>query len=166
VKFSRKEVKASLESSRRVFNQEEKKRATEFVGLQKREAIEEQVHEASSSYLEKKYEELQKLTDYWDSKYEQDIEEQESILQNLKSRKAADVAKLVDLKQKYKELQEWLGDYKKKSESKQLIKNQEQIEIESAIRIQQEWRKYKAVKKAKDQLRKLKKGRSKSPKKK
>ncbi len=162
-KYAKKDAQATLDAHRRVNQEKEKKTQQNVSHLQKKTDIEEEVNKQVSSYLERKYEDLQKLTEYWDSKYEEDVEQMDGNLQAAKSKKSTDLQKLIDLKQKHKEVTEWLTTHKRDEEKKKLISANQNTRENAARVIQDSWRKYKLCKKAKEALKKLKKA-AKAPK--
>lgn len=135
-KYQKKEAKAFLDASKRVFQQQEKQKQQEIAGLQKRLELEAKVHEETAAFLERKHEELQKQTEYWDLKYEQDIEEKERQLEALKSKKANDLMKLSDLKQRYQTVQELVLKEKRLAEARAYYKMMQSKRSEAASLIQ------------------------------
>jgi hypothetical protein len=156
-KFQKKEAKAYGDANRRVYQQTEKQKQLEINNLQKRIELEMKVHEETAAFLERKHGDLQKHTEHWDSKYEGDIEEKERQLEALKSKRANDLIKLNDLKQKYLEVQQSVMKEKRLAEARAFHKMMQAKRAEAALSIQTSFRKYKKRKAAKEKLKKLKK---------
>ncbi len=142
-KYQKKESKAHLDAQKRVNQQGEKEKTQEIMKLQQRVDLEKRVYEETEAFLKRKNEELQHKTEYWDNKYEQDIEEKVRQLEALKSKKAQDLMKLTDLKQKFKEVQELVSKEKRLMEAKSYAHEMQRKRTDAAKLIQKTWRKYK-----------------------
>lgn len=118
--------------------------------------MEEKVHEETACFLERKHEELQHQTEYWDAKYEQDMEEKERELEALKSQRATDLARLHDLQQKLEQVRDYVMREKRLAEAQAFAKDLQQKRTAAAICIQKTWRQFKKRKIAKGKLRRLK----------
>jgi hypothetical protein len=164
-KYAKKDSQSTLDAQRRVNQEKEKKMQQNVSVVQKKTDIEDEVNKQISSYLERKYEDLQKLTEYWDAKYEEDVEQMDGNLQAAKSKKSTDLQKLIDLKQRHKEVTEWLTKHKQEDERKNTIAANQQTRDAAATVIQERWKQFKLGRKAKEALKKLKK-QSAAPKKK
>lgn len=107
-----------MDAQKRVYQQAEKEKAQDITKLQQRVELEKRVYDETEAFLKRKNEELQHKTEHWDNKYEQDMEEKVRQLEALKSKKASDLMKLTDLKQKFKEVQELVSKEKRLMEAK------------------------------------------------
>jgi hypothetical protein len=85
------------------------------------------------------------------------MEEKVRQLEALKSKKAIDLIKLNDLKQKFKEVQEIVSKEKRLAEARAYAKEIQQKRSHAASTIQDFYRKYRKRKAAKDKLKKLRK---------
>lgn len=114
--------------------------------------MEERVNTEATAFLERKYEKLQQQTEYWDTKWEMDTEEKEKEIQDLKGKKAADLMKLMELKQKYKEVNDALLKEKRLREAKQFAKEMSTKRTEAAKVIQNAFRQFKKMKQVRKDL--------------
>jgi hypothetical protein len=163
-KYNKKEAKAHLETTRRVHQQMDRDKEIEIAKVSKTSEVEKQVHDEAAAFLERKHEELQRLTEFWDSKHETDIEEQDRLLEGLKSKRANDLVRLTELRAKYKEVQEMVHKEKRLIEARSDAREMQRERNEAAIKIQTTWRAYSKRKAAKEKLRKLKKAAAKNSK--
>jgi hypothetical protein len=145
-----------LEAAKRVFSQDENEKSEQISTLTKRLDVENKVHEETTKFLERKYDELQQTTDYWDNKSERDIDEKNRQLEILKSKKLTHLAKLNELKQKYKEVHEMVMREKRLAEARAYAKDVQANKMQAATAIQTAFRKYHRRKLAKEKLKKLK----------
>lgn len=108
------------------------------------------------NFLENKHEALQEEIQNWITKYDQDIEEKEREIENLKISKADDLVRysapllyfgvtacrLYDLRAKYKEVEAQVNRERRKQEARALAKEMDEKRTKAAIKIQSVWRRY------------------------
>ena len=137
--------------------------------LKKTQDMENQVHSDTVKYLKDKAEQLTALSEYWENKYQEDLEAKENELEELKANREADVDTLTSLKERWD--QEQAEKAAREAEERRLIeleklRKEEQAAQDAAARaIQKKWEQHKLAEAAKDKKKpKGKKGKKKKKK--
>ena len=169
-KYLHKVARARGQSLNRAYNAQVTELEQQIWHVKKELEIETRAHMESEKFLKKKQADLQTEIQVWMQKYDEDIEEQEKILEQLKESRAADLIKLNDYTEretKEREERERREEAARmKAEADRLRRAEEERNLWAATRVQALWRGYLQRKAAAGGGKKGKKGKGKGGKKK
>ena len=145
-KYLHKEARARCQSLNRVYKQSTDGLEQQIYRVKKELEIEVRANHESEEFLKRKQAQLSLEIQKWMSQYDADIEEQEKILESLKSSRAEDLVKLNDYTEREsKELEEKAKRdeaARMKAEMDRLRQIEEERNLWAATRVQALWRGY------------------------
>ena len=169
-KYLHKVARARGQSLNRAYGAQTSELDQQIWHVKKELEIEMRAHGESERFLKKKQSDLQNEIQVWMQKYEEDIEEQEKILEQLKESRAADLIKLNDYTEresKEREERERREEAARmKAEADRRARAEEEKNLWAATKCQALWRGYLQRKAAAGGGKKGKKGKGKGKKKK
>uniref|UniRef100_UPI00358E6E0F dynein regulatory complex protein 9-like n=1 Tax=Myxine glutinosa TaxID=7769 RepID=UPI00358E6E0F len=92
------------------------------------------------SFLNHKYAELEDKLEYWMDRHDNGIEEKQQEINNMKTTRANDRTKIQELAQKYNEYESVIIKHELMKEAERKMKEREEIEFKSIIKLQAWWR--------------------------
>jgi len=161
-KYMQKEARAHGQSLNRIYNQQSTELEQQIRKVRKQLEVEVRANRESEEFLRRKQGVLSQEWQNWMQKYDQDIEEQEKILEQLKASRAEDLVKLSDYSERYnKEMEEKAKreeEARMRVEMEKLRRAEEERNLWAATRVQALWRGYLSRKAAMGGGKKGKKG--------
>jgi len=161
-KYLHKVARARGQSLNRAYHAQTSEVEQQIWHVKKELEIETRAHHETERFLKKKQTDLQAEIQHWMGKYDEDIEEQEKILENLKEGRAADLIKLNDYTEretKEREERERREEAARmKAEADRLRRAEEERNLWAATKVQALWRGYLQRKAAAGGGKKGKKG--------
>jgi len=161
-KYMQKEARAHGQSLNRIYNHQMSELEQQIRKVRKQLEVEVRANRESEEFLRRKQGVLSQEWQNWMQKYDQDIEEQEKVLEQLKASRAEDLVKLSDYSERYnKEMEEKAKreeEARMRVEMEKLRRAEEERNLWAATRVQALWRGYLSRKAAMGGGKKGKKG--------
>lgn len=155
-KFDEAEQSAALEAENRVALMKAHAENTAIDDLVHQAEKERLAHSAMAEFLERKHREMQRQTEQWDTRYEEDLENIELELENIRAEKADGIQKLTDARLEHAALKSQVEADTRMFEAQKHAQSRYEELLAATLIIQEQFRLWKKRKLARRKLTTLK----------